>query len=670
MNRSGVGGRRRWYARVLVVGLGPLAWLVLAAMPAWAHAELTATDPANGAHLDRSPTEIVLRFSQPVTPVAGGVRLLDTRGRQVGPADAGTVPGRPEQVRLPVAAGLPDGYYVLSWRVVSLDSHPVAGALTFSVGAAAGAGPAELPGGGTSRALTIAFWLVRGVGYLTLALLVGGGYFVLICQRDGTDDRSRRLLRAGWYGSIAAAVGALLLQGPYVAGGSLARALDPALLGATLHDNYGLLVAARLGLLVAGWPLLVRLVAARTPAPADPAAPRPSSVQPSSARPSSARPSRAEPAAAEPAGVGRAGAAGPGKAGAAGPGRTSAAGLGKARPGGGLATARLTTARPATAGLVGAGLIAAGLAATWAAGGHARAGADVPVAILADTVHLLAMSVWLGGLVFLVAGVLAPGQPVGAAAAALTRFSRTAMIAVVVLVLTGTFQAWRELVGSGPLTGSPWVGLLVFKVAAFGLLIVLAAGSRALVRSRYLRPVTAAPPRAGRAGRAARRRDQAEQTDAIATLARLRRPVGYEVALAVGVLGLTAALVATSPQPSGLALAAAPAAYAGPYRGAVTLTGGNTVDVWLDPARPGRNELVLNVRKPDGTSLDVPGLDAKLTVPAVDSAAVPIPLRRTGPGQYIARDLAVPAAGVCRLQLHVRTGEFDAATSTLDIAVR
>jgi copper transport protein len=603
--RAGRRPARRWYGRVLVAAVAPVAWLLLAATPAWAHAELVATNPANGAHLDRAPAQVTLRFSQAVSPVHGGVRLQDGRGRQVSNTDASVTPGQPDELAVPVPGDLEDGYYVLAWRAVSLDSHPINGALLFSVGVVTGPAPAALTGGGADRAVTVVFWLIRGLGYLSLALLVGGGYFLLACRRGSSrvEHRSWRLLRAGWLGSLVAAVGALLLQGPYVSGGSLVRALDPALVQATLTDDYGLLVAARIGLVAAAWPLLTRLLAADR-RPAD--------------------------------------------------------------------------RRVAAAGLAAAAAVGVGLALTWAAGGHARAGSEVPLALLADTVHLVAMSIWLGGLAFLVAGVLAPAaadagprEPVAAASAALARFSQTALVAVGALVVTGLYQAWRELVGTGPVTGSPWLGLLVFKVAAFGLLIVLAVGSRSLVHSHYLRrtpePVAAAAP-AGRA-RTVRRRNQAEQAAAAATLAQLRRPVWFEVALAVGVLGLTAALVATSPQPSAATTPAA-APYTGPFHTDLRLKAGGTVDIWLDPARPGSNQLVINVRRPDGTNLDAPAVEAKMVLPSVDSAAVPVPLRRTGPGQFVARELAVPNAGIGRLQLRVRTAEFDAETVSLDIPVR
>lgn len=58
---------------------------VLAAGPAWAHAVLLDTGPADGAALAEPPAAVVLRFNEPVAPVS--VRILDGSGRDVaGPA--------------------------------------------------------------------------------------------------------------------------------------------------------------------------------------------------------------------------------------------------------------------------------------------------------------------------------------------------------------------------------------------------------------------------------------------------------------------------------------------------------------------------------------------------------------------------------------------------------
>jgi len=79
---------------------------------------------------------------------------------------------------------------------------------------------------------------------------------------------------------------------------------------------------------------------------------------------------------------------------------------------------------------------------TFALAGHAATGGQVPFTTLSDVLHVGAMAGWLGGLALLV-GCLT-GR-VGPLAAVLPRFSRFAFGAVSVLVITGTYQAWRNV---------------------------------------------------------------------------------------------------------------------------------------------------------------------------------------------------------------------------------
>src|SRR5690606_14231969 len=84
--------------------------------------------------------------------------------------------------------------------------------------------------------------------------------------------------------------------------------------------------------------------------------------------------------------------------------------------------------------------------ATWPGTGHANASG--PLAFAATTLHVIAMTSWLGGLamLFSVLPQHADDSPTGTART-LSRFSRVAMICVGVLVVTGTYQAWRGLAG-------------------------------------------------------------------------------------------------------------------------------------------------------------------------------------------------------------------------------
>jgi copper transport protein len=543
--------------------------VLIPATPASAHAELLGTDPPAGAHLDRPPSEVTLRFSEPVKPVPGGVRLLASSGRSVGERPAR---GLGNQVSLAVPADLPDGIYLVSWRVVSADSHPVAGSFSFSVGVS-GAAPPATSATPSDNTVGGVYWLFRGLGYASLALLAGGVAFLFVCWRGGwSSARARRLVQVGWLGSVVAAVAVLLLQGPYVSGGSLRRLFDPDLVGATVDTGYGQLVLARLALLVL--------------------------------------------------------------------------------------TAGFLLWRPAAA-------VALTLPLTWAGAGHARAGSGVALAFVTDTAHLIAMAAWLGGLAMLFFCVLPAGRglPAREASAVLPRFSRLAITAIGVLVVTGLFQAWRELRDTSLANGSSYTRLLVFKVAVFGLLLCLGAGSRALVQYRYVRPAAAVSgaarvsplARQTARARAARKQRHAEQQRELAALALLRKSVRLELAIAAAVLGLTAALVSTSPAGH----THAEPGYRGPFTAALAMPGGGDVQVWVDPARPGRNDVVINVRDADGINRDVPEVRARFSNPALTAEPMTVPLTRTAKGRFAAETVALPSTGTWRLQIWVRTSEVD-----------
>ncbi|MGH3329239.1 MAG: copper resistance protein CopC, partial [Streptomycetales bacterium] len=262
---------RRRLASLLVVLGAALGTLLIAAPRSYAHAELVDTSPVNGEHVEALPQRVVLRFSEQVTPVPDAVELRDSDGRTLSREQARSVPGHPERVALDVPPGLGDGVYLVSWRVVSADAHPINGAFVFSVGAARAAGLAEQAAGGAADATVNAvFWAFRLVGYATLAVLLGGLFFMIVCWPAGRGDpRAQRLVRLGWACALACGVAVLLLQGPYVAGESLAHVLDPELLGGTLATPYGAFVVTRLVLLGLAGGVLVWLgrTAGRQPRP-------------------------------------------------------------------------------------------------------------------------------------------------------------------------------------------------------------------------------------------------------------------------------------------------------------------------------------------------------------------------------------------------------------------
>jgi copper transport protein len=113
----------------------------------------------------------------------GGVRVFDGKGKR---ADDGKAATHPNGDHRSVALALPrlgDGTYVVTWRVVSEDSHPVHGAFTFRIGEG-GAGPdtaaRDLAKTSTgSRVVGVLYALVRVVVFASLLVLVGGAAFLV-----------------------------------------------------------------------------------------------------------------------------------------------------------------------------------------------------------------------------------------------------------------------------------------------------------------------------------------------------------------------------------------------------------------------------------------------------------------------------------------------------------
>jgi len=182
------------------------------------------------------------------------------------------------------------------------------------------------------------------------------------------------------------------------------------------------------------------------------------------------------------------------------------------------------------------GVLAVALAATPPLGGHAAAGPHPGVGATIGVLHFSAAAVWFGGLVLLGACALPHADEV--LLAALPRFSSVAFAAMVVTVVTGILQGWRQLGGVEAAWGTGYGRLLVAKVAAFVVLIAVAGRSRALVRRRLTARarvlVGAAPQPAG------------DDADARSVWL-LRRLVLAEVATAIVVLAITALLGLATP---------------------------------------------------------------------------------------------------------------------------
>ncbi|MBW4041834.1 MAG: copper resistance protein CopC/CopD [Acidobacteria bacterium] len=234
---------RRWPAAVLLAALTLL--LLLPAAPASAHAVLVSSDPADGARVATAPAAVRLTFDEAVTVPPNATTVLSTTGTRI---DRGSPRADGRTLVVPLAASVPAGVYSVSWRVVSADSHVVTGSIRFGVrrDATAVAGPVT-----TASPLDPATAGAAGALYLGLALGIGGpAAAALFWPSVRRRRRVGHLAAAGLLLAGAASVADLLLRGPKAAGAGWAGVLRLEDLGYTLGSVPGLVLIARLLLLV------------------------------------------------------------------------------------------------------------------------------------------------------------------------------------------------------------------------------------------------------------------------------------------------------------------------------------------------------------------------------------------------------------------------------------
>ncbi|MFD8573770.1 copper resistance CopC/CopD family protein [Streptomyces virginiae] len=352
---------------------------------------------------------------------------------------------------------------------------------------------------------------------------------------------------------------------------------------------------------------------------------------------------------------------------------------------------------------IGGAVVAGGIAATWALSEHASTGIQPGLAMPADILHMLAVATWLGGLSAL---LVALHKVPGIERSAVRRFSGVAFVSVVVLAVTGVYQAWRQTGSWSALTGTEYGRLLLLKVALVAVLLGVAylsrkwtarlaeapaaregaaseAGGQEVTAddvSRETSPADATvtvPADPERAAQLARQRAALENArekrvrDADPDRAGLRRSVLVEAAIAVVLLVVTTILTSTEPGRTVEQEAArGSSATAVPDRAVkITLpfdTGGQngkgSVRLELDPGRVGANTLHLWADNGDGQPFDLPEIKVAFTLPAKDIGPLPVVPDQAAPGHWTASGVQLPLAGEWRIDVTVRTSDIDQTT--------
>lgn len=123
---------RSAWSRIAAFSAAIAALLILTvAGPASAHDELLGSTPSPNEQLSTAPTSVVLTYSAAILHEGAEIVVVDASGKDWTDGDPVI---DTNTLTVPVASGLPEAGYLVEWRVVSSDGHPISGTIPFAVG--------------------------------------------------------------------------------------------------------------------------------------------------------------------------------------------------------------------------------------------------------------------------------------------------------------------------------------------------------------------------------------------------------------------------------------------------------------------------------------------------------------------------------------------------------
>ena len=164
-----------------------------AAPAAFAHAILQESTPSNNSVVRTSPKTVSLRFNEAVETAFGSIRVYNCGGGRV---DSGKIvrPSK-DSVAVTIDRSLAKGTYTVTWRVISADSHPVAGAFVFNVKRANASSCKQVFGAKTPGTIDALFKFARGLDFALILLVVGGAIALAVVLRSAAAELRTRMFR-------------------------------------------------------------------------------------------------------------------------------------------------------------------------------------------------------------------------------------------------------------------------------------------------------------------------------------------------------------------------------------------------------------------------------------------------------------------------------------------
>ncbi len=138
-----------------------------------AHAYLIRTVPAASGVLNGPPPNVQLTYDEAVEPKFAIISVTNPAGQQQTTGPVRRSAADPDTLIVPLRPHLPEGWYLIYWRAISVDGHPVQGAFTYAVGPNPGPAPKfavpSIDRSATSPNLLVARWVM----FLSVMIAIG-----------------------------------------------------------------------------------------------------------------------------------------------------------------------------------------------------------------------------------------------------------------------------------------------------------------------------------------------------------------------------------------------------------------------------------------------------------------------------------------------------------------
>jgi copper transport protein len=158
--------------RVVLIVLAAAAASLTLPAAAWAHAALLQTTPVASRIVNTPPKEVLLRYSEAVEPRFAIVSVTNAAGDKETNGAPSRSPANADTLVVPLKK-LAEGWYLVYWRVISVDGHPVRGAFTFAVGPNAGPAPQFVIPSISETAATPKLVTARWLAFLSMMAAIG-----------------------------------------------------------------------------------------------------------------------------------------------------------------------------------------------------------------------------------------------------------------------------------------------------------------------------------------------------------------------------------------------------------------------------------------------------------------------------------------------------------------